>query len=160
MEEEGYSVDSSDHKGWYASMEEDYPRNLIEFDARRRGGKLDRGLARNEAEDAKQVKKEGLSEYFLFTIEGREDIQDKEPKRLVALEVEDVPLECFYKLTDREDGSRFTKYYRFKNLKLTDEEGNEKDLPDMENLGTSPLPDGMVRLFSEYQNKDLAYVGS
>ena len=29
----------------------------------------------------------------------------------------------------------------------------------MENLGLSPLPDGMVRLFSEYQNKDLAYVG-
>ena len=29
----------------------------------------------------------------------------------------------------------------------------------MENLGLSPLPDGMVRLYSEYQNKDLAYVG-
>ncbi len=29
----------------------------------------------------------------------------------------------------------------------------------MENLGLSPLPDGMVRLFAEYQNKDLAYVG-
>ena len=29
----------------------------------------------------------------------------------------------------------------------------------MENLGLSPLPNGMVRLFSEYTNKDLAYVG-
>jgi hypothetical protein len=29
----------------------------------------------------------------------------------------------------------------------------------MENLGLSPLPDGMVRLYSEYANKDLAYVG-
>ena len=29
----------------------------------------------------------------------------------------------------------------------------------MENLGLSPLPNGMVRLFSEYKNKDLAYVG-
>ena len=29
----------------------------------------------------------------------------------------------------------------------------------MENLGLSPLPDGNVRLFSEYENKDLAYVG-
>ena len=35
-------------------------------------------------QSAKQVVKEGLSEYFLFTIEGREDIKDKEPKRLVA----------------------------------------------------------------------------
>ena len=29
----------------------------------------------------------------------------------------------------------------------------------MENLGLSPLPNGTVRLFSEYRNKDLAYVG-
>ena len=29
----------------------------------------------------------------------------------------------------------------------------------MENLGLSPLPNGAVRLFSEYTNKDLAYVG-
>ena len=29
----------------------------------------------------------------------------------------------------------------------------------MENLGLSPLPNGTVRLFSEYANKDLAYVG-
>jgi len=70
-----------------------------------------------------------------------------------------VPLECIYKLTDRDGGSRFTKYYRFKNLKLTDDAGEEKDLSAMENLGLSPLPDGMVRLYSEYANKDLAYVG-
>jgi len=107
----------------------------------------------------KQVVKQGLSEYFLFTIEGREDIKDKEPKRLVALEVAEVPLECLYKLTDRDGGKGFTKYYRFKNLKLLDEEGKEKDLSAMENLGLSPLPDGMVRLFFEYPNKDLAYVG-
>jgi hypothetical protein len=29
----------------------------------------------------------------------------------------------------------------------------------MENLGVSPLPDGMVRLFSECETRDLAYVG-
>ena len=29
----------------------------------------------------------------------------------------------------------------------------------MENLGLSPLPNGTVRLFSEYKNKDFAYVG-
>ena len=107
----------------------------------------------------KEVVKEGLSEYFLFTIEGREEISDKEPKRLVSMKVAEVPLECLYKLTDREGGEAFTKYYRFKNIKLLDEQGKEKNLPAMENLGLSPLPDGMVRLFSEYQTKDLAYVG-
>ena len=103
--------------------------------------------------------KQGLSEYFLFTIEGREDIKDKEPKRLVALKVADVPLECFYKLTDRDGGQGFTKFYRFKNVKLLDEQGKEKKLSAMENLGLSPLPNGTVRLFSEYKTKDLAYVG-
>jgi len=110
-------------------------------------------------EQAKQVVKQGLSEYFLFTVEGREDIKDKEPKQLVSMKVADVPLECFYKLTDRDGGKHFTKHYRVKNKKLLDDDGKEKDLSGMENLGVSPLPDGNVRLFSEYRNKDLAYVG-
>ena len=78
----------------------------------------------------------------------------------MALKVAEAPLECLYKLTDRDGDSRqFTKFYRFKNVKLLDEKGKEKKLSTMENLGLSPLPNGMVRLFSEYKNKDLAYVG-
>ena len=77
----------------------------------------------------------------------------------MALKVADVPLECMYKLSDRDGGQCFTKFYRFKNLKLLDEQGKEKKLSGMENLGLSPLPDGTVRLFSEYKTKDLAYVG-
>ena len=111
------------------------------------------------AKSPKQVIKQGLSEYFLFTIEGREDIKDKEPKRLVALKVADVPLESIYKLSDRTGDQGFTKFYRFKNVKLLDDQGKEKKLSAMENLGLSPLPNGTVRLFSEYKNKDLAYVG-
>ncbi len=112
-----------------------------------------------QAEKAKEVVKEGLSEYFLFTIEGREDIKDKEPKRLVALKVAEVPLESIYKMSDRTGDQGFTKFYRFKNVKLLDDKGKEKKLSAMENLGLSPLPNGTVRLFSEYKSKDLAYVG-
>ena len=106
-----------------------------------------------------EIVKQGLSEYFLFTIEGREDIKDKEPKRLVALKVAEVPLESIYKLSDRTGDQGFTKFYRFKNVKLLDDHGKEKKLSSMENLGVSPLPNGTVRLFSEYKSKDLAYVG-
>ncbi len=112
-----------------------------------------------DLEKAKDVVKQGLSEYFLFTIEGREDIKDKEPKRLVALKAADVPLESIYKLSDRSGDQGFTKFYRFKNVKLLDDKGKEKQLSSMENLGLSPLPNGAVRLFSEYKNQDLAYVG-
>ena len=114
---------------------------------------------RRGANKAPAVIKQGLSEYFLFTIEGREDIKDKEPKRLVALKAAEVPLESIYKLSDRSGDQGFTKFYRFKNVKLLDDHGKEKKLPSMENLGLSPLPNGTVRLFSEYKNHDLAYVG-
>jgi hypothetical protein len=113
----------------------------------------------NEPEEPKEIIKQGLSEYFLFAIEGREDIKDREPIRLVCLQAAEIPLECLYRATDRDGGTQLTKYYRFQNKKLTDDEGREKQLPAMENLGTSPLPNGSVRLFSEYANKDLAYVG-
>ena len=122
---------------------------------RRKGTLTAAWLSKREKTSTKQ----GLSEYFLFTIEGREDIKDKEPKRLVALKVADVPLESIYKLSDRSRDQGFTKFYRFKNVKLLDEKGKEKKLSAMENLGLSPLPNGTVRLFSEYKNKDLAYVG-
>jgi len=118
----------------------------------------DQSASKSEATDPKKVVKQGLSEYFLFAIEGREDIKNNEPKRLVSMIVKEVPLECVYKLTDRQGGDDFTKFYRFKNQKIEDD-GKEKDLPDMENLGVSPLPNGTVRLFSEYESKDLAYVG-
>ncbi|NQU23071.1 MAG: hypothetical protein HQ567_17475, partial [Candidatus Nealsonbacteria bacterium] len=126
------------------------------YDRQARDGRLDNGLVVDKKKD---VKKQGLSEYFLFTIAGREDIRDKEPKRLISMEVADVPLECIYKLTDRDGGKHFTKFYRFKNVKLVGDDGNEKDVPDMANLGVAPLPDGNVRLFSEYASRDLAYIG-
>ena len=88
------------------------------------------------------------------------------------MKVAEIPLESIYKLSDRDHASPrpvagegpgvrelFTKFYRFKNVKLLDPQGKEKKLSAMENLGLSPLPNGMVRLFSEYKNKDLAYVG-
>ncbi len=70
-----------------------------------------------------------------------------------------MPLESIYKLSDRTGDQGFTKFYRFRNVKLLDERGKEKKLSAMENLGLSPLPNGTVRLFSEYANHDLAYVG-
>ena len=77
----------------------------------------------------------------------------------MALKVAEAPLESIYKLSDRSGDQGFTKFYRFKNVKLLDDHGKEKKLSAMENLGLSPLPNGTVRLFSEYKNKDLAYVG-
>jgi hypothetical protein len=141
----------------HAVMRDEFDKKAKEYDEAKDSGVVAFGGILREA--PKEVIKQGLSEYFLFTIEGREDIKDKEPKRLVALNVAQVPLESIYKLSDRTGDRGFAKFYRFKNVKLLDEKGKEKKLSAMENLGLSPLPNGMVRLFSEYRNKDLAYVG-
>ena len=68
-------------------------------DMMKAGDEIEKG--QHAARRPNQIIKQGLSEYFLFTIEGREDIKDKEPKRLVALKVAEVPLESIYKLSDR-----------------------------------------------------------
>ena len=120
-----------------------------------------RYIAAEEACGArKQVIKQGLSEYFLFTIEGREDIEDKQPKRLVALKVADVPLECFYKLSDRDGGQAFTKFYRFKNIKLLRRQGQgEEALGHGEPRACRPCPTARCGCSPSTRTKDLAYVG-
>ena len=151
------STRSECRNGKARAIHGEFLKRLEEADAKGEGeGFGGRGSGHRKP---KEVIKQGLSEYFLFTIEGREEIKDKEPKRLVAMKVADVPLECIYKLTDCDGGQQFTKFYRFKNVKLLDEQGKEKKLSGMENLGLSPLPNGTVRLFSEYKSKDMAYVG-
>ena len=107
----------------------------------------------------KDVIKKGLSEYFLFTIDGREDIKDQEPKQLVAMDIKNVPLDTIYRISDRSNPTQITKIYRLVNEKLKNDDGTEKKLPSMENLGVSPIPDGAVQLYFEYPNQDLAFVG-
>ncbi len=145
----------------HRSLEERKNMRLEYENAVGRAGGFGGGMfaPKDQPEKPKEIVKQGLSEYFLFAIEGREDIQDQQPIRLVCLEAAEIPLECLYRATDRDGGTQFTKYYRFKNEKLTDDQGREMPLPTMNNLGTSPLPNGEIRLFSEYANNDLAYVG-
>jgi len=45
----------------------------------------------------KEVKKEGLSEYFLYTIEGTETIPNGWSKRLLSFNVDQVPVINLYK---------------------------------------------------------------
>ena len=45
----------------------------------------------------REVVKEGLSEYFLYTIEGKETIENGWSKRLISFDVEDVNVINLYK---------------------------------------------------------------
>ncbi len=95
----------------------------------------------------KEIKKEGLSEYFLYTIEGTETIANGWAKRLGSFEAEDVPVKSLYKYDEERYGSSTMRYVSFAN----DEEHK---------LGETPIPNGDVRIFRTNDAAGyLSYVG-
>jgi hypothetical protein len=107
-------------------------------DSRGGGGGGDQG-------QAKQIIKEGLSEYFIFTIEGTETIPNGWSKRLRAVESDAAPVKIQYRYRPREYGDQLVRMYL-----LT----NNKDAK----LGQSPLPDGVVRVFRQNGKGGLSYL--
>lgn len=107
----------------------------------------------DDIEEAKGIVKEGLSEYFLYTVEGTETVPNKWTKRLPSLRVSEIPIKVIYRYSDVKYGRQVTKFYKFKNRKV---KGKPKDEP---NLGKEPLPDGMVRVFMRYNSGSLSFIG-
>ena len=97
----------------------------------------------------KEIIKEGLSEYFLYTIEGVETIANGWSKRLPSFKPARVPVINLYKYDDQQFGEGIvTRMLYFKN--------------DAEHrLGETPLPDGQVEVFrSVDQEEHLSFEGS
>ncbi|MEM7403724.1 MAG: hypothetical protein AAF458_00465 [Pseudomonadota bacterium] len=89
----------------------------------------------NEAPAApKEVIKEGLSEYFIYTVEGTETIPNGWSKRLRSFDANNVPLKLHYRLRPREYGKDLVRLYSLAN-----------DEPS--GLGTTPLPNGKLMVF-------------
>ncbi|MEI8376000.1 MAG: hypothetical protein WCJ35_24520 [Planctomycetota bacterium] len=95
--------------------------------------------------EEKQIIKEGLSEYFIYTIEGTETIRNGWSKRMRSLECTTVPFKIQYRYRPAEYGDQLVRMYL-----LT----NDKD----SKLGTTPLPDGMVRVFRQNGQDGLSYL--
>jgi hypothetical protein len=95
----------------------------------------------------KEIKKEGLSEYFLYSIEGTETIADKWGKRLLSFEAEDVNVTTLYKYDQERWGAQAIRFVSFAN----DEEHN---------LGQTPIPNGTVKIYGRADAEGyLSYVG-
>ncbi|MHC4806948.1 MAG: DUF4139 domain-containing protein, partial [Planctomycetota bacterium] len=95
----------------------------------------------------KEIVKEGLSEYFLYTIEGTETIPNEWGKRLLSFEAEDIKVKSLYKYDEERWGPQAIKFVAFAN----DEEHN---------LGDTPIPNGSVKIYSQADSKGhLSYVG-
>ncbi len=101
--------------------------------------------AATSAPAPKEIVKEGLSEYFIFTIEGTETIPTGWSKRLRSIEAAAVPLKIQYRYRPAEYGEQLVRMYL-----LTNDEPSK--------LGQSPLPDGIVRVFRDNGRGGLSYL--
>jgi hypothetical protein len=106
-----------------------------------RGG----GMGGEEGGKEKEIIKEGLSEYFIYTVEGTETIPNGWSKRMRSFHGDGVPLKIQYRFRPREYGDQLVRMFLITNNKES-------------KLGTTPLPDGIVRVFRENGRDGLSYL--
>jgi len=127
------------HRAWFQNGIEEAFRAESSYDVA--------GVAGFGMMKPKEIKKEGLSEYFLYTIEGTETIPDKWGKRLLSFEAEDIEVESLYKYDEQRWGGQTVRFVKFTN----DEDHN---------LGETPIPNGNVKIYSRADDLGhLSYVG-
>ena len=95
--------------------------------------------------EPKDVIKEGLSEYFIYTIEGTETIANGWSKRMRSLKPVDVPLKTQYRYREPEYGPQLVRVYLMRN-------------DNASKLGSTPLPDGVVRVFRDNGRDGLSFL--
>ena len=93
-----------------------------------------KSVAEASASRPKEIKKEGLSEYFIYTIEGTETIPTGWSKRLPSFVKDDVPVVNLYKFEEQRFGKSVVRFLSFKNDKK-------------HRLGDTPIPGGTLRAF-------------
>ncbi len=103
-----------------------------------------------EFEAPKEIAKEGLSEYFLYTIPGTETIPNGWSKRLPSFDVAEIPVKNLYKYNEDRYGTNVIRFLSFKN--------------DTEHkLGETPIPGGSLsvyRLLGKAADARLSYEGA
>jgi hypothetical protein len=95
----------------------------------------------------KEITKEGLSEYYLYTIEGKETIENKWSKRLLSFEANDIKVDSLYKYDEGRWGAQTIRFVKFAN-------------DPNHNLGKTPIPNGDVKIYGLADTQgDLTYIG-
>ncbi len=117
---------------------------------------MERMMRVAEAKDAlaaiakrpKEIIKEGLSEYFLYTIEGTETIPNGWAKRLPSFQQDGIPVQNLYKYEEERYGRTVVRFLYF----INDKEHR---------LGQTPLPEGLVKVYRTVDREDhLSYEGA
>ena len=105
-------------------------------------------LSFDEDKAVKKIKKEGLSEYFLYTIEGTETIPNHWKKRLPSFAAKEIPVVNLYKYNSDRWRESVMRFLSFKNDKK-------------HKLGNTPIPGGAIKIYRNVdENKHLSYEGA
>ena len=94
----------------------------------------------------RKIVKEGLSEYFLFSVEGSETIRNGWSKRMRAVQADAVKFDIVYRMRTYQYGPRPVRFFIWRN-------------DDEHKLGESPLPNGLVRIFRDNGADGLSFLG-
>ncbi len=82
----------------------------------------------------KEIVKEGLSEYFIFTVPGTETVKHTWSKRMRLFQGLEVPFGVIYRYRPEQYGPQLVRLFLLRN-------------DGASSLGQTPLPDGALRLF-------------
>jgi hypothetical protein len=93
---------------------------------------------------APRIIKEGLSEYFIFTVEGSQTVKTGWSQRMISFKAREVPVEILYRYRAHQYGDRPVRFFILAN----DQEHK---------MGDSPLPDGLIRVFRENGQGGLSF---
>ena len=129
--------DELSSSGFYAALEDAEDTHYADADLS--------GLGYVGGEN-KKIVKEGLSEYFMFSIEGTETIPNGWSKRMQALQAEGISFDIVYRMRAHQYGHRPVRFFIWTN--------NEEH-----DLGDSPLPNGRVNVFRRNADDGLSFLG-
>ena len=93
----------------------------------------------------KRIVKQGLSEYFIFTIPGEETVRNGWSKRMRLFEGKKVPFQIVYRYRPAEYGEQLVRMFILRN-------------DSKSTLGSTPLPNGIVRLFRDNGRDGLSFL--
>lgn len=117
------------------------PRQAIRLEAERAGKRM-MSEAKHQLQRAgdmmkarpKEIKKKGLSEYFLYSIEGTETIPNGWSKRLPSFDIDKIPVVNLYKYEEERYDNQVMAFLSFKNDKK-------------HHLGDTPIPGGTLKVY-------------
>lgn len=137
--------DRPEHFFMNQELKKVYKKGIQELEFTKTAMAMDLSFAQRRP---KQIKKQGISEYFLYTIEGKESIPHGWSKRLLSFQAEDIKIKNLYKYEHELYGENVVRFITFK---------NNKD----NNLGQTPLPGGAIKVFQSIGKKgELDFIGS